>query len=398
MDNGRGPGQDLMGLAVDASGPSPGAGAIGAVKMETLGGAMAVARARPRDLAKFEAGLLEEAKHAGRRFYYMWSTKNRDGSRGTVRGASIGLTTAAARHYGNMAIGCSIANQDAEAFYLAGTVVDLEAGVIWERPYRQQKPEGWQSEKMGEQRALDIALAVGASKCTRNVLAAEALPRWAIDKALVAAMEAEAQQHTQDGSPKGRAKPEAVKAVLDALERFQVNKEAAQRRVRKVPGRWTGEDVATLWGVVSALDDGMTTVTWEFPQEAPALDPDQLRAAGAGAGLGTATNPTGATTKDNEAPALRSAAVALAQAAKLTKREVKAACEEAKADVDALTPDSANRLFAVFSRMAAEKASQGSGRVPGAEQGATGQQDTSTGLSGGDASPGSGDPDGGQQT
>ena len=169
-------------------GMSSDAGAIvnsGATLAKTQAGySTAISVQRPRQRKAIQAAVLEEAELAGEDFFYSWTTKNKDGTRGLVEGLSIEGAMILARNWGNCAIPTELIVDAPQHWILSATFVDLETGFNVPRLFRQRK--GQRAGGMDQDRALDIAFQIGQSKAQRNAID-KAMPNWlkeaALDKA-----------------------------------------------------------------------------------------------------------------------------------------------------------------------------------------------------------------------
>jgi len=160
----------------------------GTLQQTQTGYATAIQVQRPRELKQVQKAVLEEAELAGEDFFYAWTTKNKDGTRGLVEGISIEGAMIMARNWGNCAIPCRIEKDMPREWLMTGAFVDLETGFTVERPFRQRKSQA--TGKMDADRALDIALQIGVSKAQRNAIV-QAMPKWlkgtALEKSKAAA-------------------------------------------------------------------------------------------------------------------------------------------------------------------------------------------------------------------
>lgn len=242
-------------------------GLSGAVSAPLAGFAGQSARAvmpvRPRDPKAVMARLMREARHGGERFFYRWTVRLKDGTTDVIEGPSVRLMLAAARAYGNVATQVSVDSEDADSFTLRATAVDLESSFAVERLFRQSKRvPGTRS--MHHDRALDIAFQIGQSKALRNALGC-LLPDGLIQAAMAEAKKAAATRATGGRPVAERATPDALAALVRGFAALGVSRKMITRRVGKPLTELTGADVADLQGILTAIEEGQTSIANEFP-------------------------------------------------------------------------------------------------------------------------------------
>lgn len=196
------------------------------------------------------------ASAAGDDWYYSWSTKNRDGSRGTVEGASIDAALYVVRLYGNCDVDVRVQDFGDSWLYYA-RFTDFETGFRLMRAYQQRKSQN--TGMRDADRQADIVFQIGQSKAIRNVICNALRPFT--DFAFT------------------EAKGALVKKVGERLDyyRERVNvrlKElgVAADRVERIVGRpldkWLAPDIAKVIAQLQAVSEGMahTEDLWPAPE------------------------------------------------------------------------------------------------------------------------------------
>lgn len=206
-----------------------------------------------RDEARILAKLKVMANAAGQRWYYRWTTNNKDGTKGVVEGPSIDCAMAVARLYGNCDINLRVEENLTHWTFYAG-FRDFESGFTVVRAFQQRK-----SQKTGMKdadRQADIVFQIGQSKAIRNVIV-NALADFA-DFAFEA------------------AKGSFVERIGSKLEDYR-KKAVARfgelgidiRRVENVIGKaakdWLAPDVARIIAELQAIGDGMASADETYP-------------------------------------------------------------------------------------------------------------------------------------
>lgn len=270
------------------------------------GGAIAVAVKRD------EVAILQKLKvlaaAAGSAWYYRFPVKNnRTGEVDFIEGPSIKLANELARTFGNCEVDCRA--QDLGQYWLFhARFRDLETGYSLTRPFQQRKSAG----KIGgadNERRLDIAFQIGASKAIRNVVtnALETFADFAFEEAKNAIIE-----RIGRNLEKYRTQTAERVAAYVAIERVEA---VMGRKVKE----WIAPDVARVIALMTAINDGMATLDETFP---PLGGGDEVRQSasdalgefatdGAGEGhtgpeTGAAGNPSNSTSGEpaaDEAPA-----------------------------------------------------------------------------------------------
>ena len=146
----------------------------------------AVSVQHPRSIAKIANNVFEEARLAGKSFYYRWTAKTKKGPK-VIEGPSIDLTMALCRHYGNSAIDVQV-EETATHFLFKATFIDLESGFSSPRLFRQRKNQGTGMDDADRQE--DIVFQIGQSKAIRNAVR-NSMAQWMIERAIDIATDAE---------------------------------------------------------------------------------------------------------------------------------------------------------------------------------------------------------------
>ncbi|THK37664.1 hypothetical protein EHS39_13595 [Ensifer sp. MPMI2T] len=194
------------------------------------------------------------ASSAGTDWYYRFPVKNRRENRTDwIEGPSIKLANDLSRIFGNCAVDCRA--QDFGDFWLFhARFVDLETGYSLVRPFQQRKSAG----KIGgadDDRRLDIAFQIGASKAIRNcvVNALQTFADFAFEEAKGALID-------RIGKDLDGYRQRTIERVSTHVE---------IERVERVIGRprqnWLATDVAKIIAMAKAVSDGMATWNETFP-------------------------------------------------------------------------------------------------------------------------------------
>lgn len=215
-----------------------------------------------RDLARILREINVAAELADTDWYYEWETKNRDGSRGVVRGPSIKCAMAIAHIWGNCRVEAFPTFETQSHWTFLARFTDYEKGVSVTRAFQQRKAQT-SGGRMDAERMQDIAFQIGQSKATRNVVVA-ALGMY-VDRAVDAARLS--MFGRVEKNPAG-AKAHILKMARDCSI---TNLGRLTRAVGRAEKDWTTEDMVLLLGRLRAIDDGMETADEAFPE--PADDP-----------------------------------------------------------------------------------------------------------------------------
>ncbi len=216
----------------------------------------AVSVQRPRSIARIAANVLEEAKLAGKSFYYGWKVRNKKTGRDSiVEGPSIDLSMAIARHYGNCAI--EVEEEETLSHYTFKAIfIDLESGFTSPRLFQQRKKQTIGMED--EDRQADIVYQIGQSKAIRNAII-RAMPNWLIEKAIETAKDAELKGINPENIALARAR------ILEFFQRHGISLEQIETSLAKKIDQWNPQEIVDLRGSATALKEGRISPNELFP-------------------------------------------------------------------------------------------------------------------------------------
>lgn len=210
----------------------------------------AVKRDLPRILTDIDLG----ASVAADDWYYRWETKNRDGTKGEVIGASIKCAMAIAGIWGNCSVEAFPASETATHWTFMARFIDYEKGVTITRSYQQRKSQR-AGGKMGDDRAQDMAFQIGQSKAMRNAVVG-ALGTFT-DRAVEAA-KASAYAWIVKNLDRARG------VVLERAQKAGVPVPVMERFVARSKDKWLAQDILLLGGKLQSVLDGMDDVETAF--------------------------------------------------------------------------------------------------------------------------------------
>jgi hypothetical protein len=215
-------------------------------------------------------GLRLAAAAAGEQYYYRWPVKVKDRKTGEVRtewveGESVKLTNDLARIYGNNEIETRVVDL-IDSWMIYARFTDYETGFSMTRPFQQRK-----SQRAGTgddaERARDIALQIGVSKATRNVIT-NALQFYST----YALREAKNSLVKKIGGDLAGYREKSIRRLAE--------RGIDVKRVEPVFGRtaadWLAPDLSQLYAILKGIDDGFSTVDESFPPLAAAASADKL--------------------------------------------------------------------------------------------------------------------------
>jgi len=204
-----------------------------------------------RDLNEINEAIKTEAELAGSSFYYSWPVQKKlsDGKYITIyiEGPSVGLTRSAARNFKNCAVEVSLAETDS-TYIFRGRFIDVESGVTVTRLFRQSKEKNIGS-KYEKDRAEDMIFQIGQSKALRNVIR-EGIPKWIIDNAMEAAINAVNKGITEENVKEKR------EIAFAYFETKGIPKKRVLDFLRKDEGYVKRNDILFLGGLKSRIEDG----------------------------------------------------------------------------------------------------------------------------------------------
>lgn len=214
----------------------------------------AIAVAVYRDEARIFTKLKALAAAAGNDWYYRFPVKNRKENRTDwIEGPSIKLANDLARIYGNCETDVRV--QDlGENWLFYARFIDLETGYSMTRPFQQRKSAG----KIGggdDERRLDIAFQIGASKAIRNVVvnALQTFADFAFEEARNALVD-------KIGKDLENYRARTIERVGQRVDIKRV-----EAIVGRVSGEWLAPDVAKVIAMMKAVSDGMAALDETFP-------------------------------------------------------------------------------------------------------------------------------------
>jgi hypothetical protein len=122
------------------------------------------------------------------------------------------------------------------------------------RPFQQRKSQ--RGMRTGDDRALDIAFQIGASKAIRNVVvnSLQTFADFAFDEARNALVD-----------KIGRSLESYRTRTLDGLTNKQIEVNRVERVIGRASKDWTAPDVARVIAMMRSIADGMTTIDETFP-------------------------------------------------------------------------------------------------------------------------------------
>lgn len=214
-----------------------------------------------RDLAKILRDVRTMAAVAGEDWYYRFPVKKKGGGVDHIEGPTIKCATNVARMYGNCQVDVRVQDQGA-SWLIYARFVDYESGFSLTRPFQADKAKGTLNTKDAG-RQQEIALAIGVSKATRNVItnALETFTTFAFDEAKKNLVE-----------KVGKRLEEYRGRVRERLAQINVDEKRVEATVGRPFSEWLAPDVARVIAELKAVSDGMATAdeTWPPP---PAPEP-----------------------------------------------------------------------------------------------------------------------------
>ena len=227
-----------------------------------------------RNDAEVIAKIKTHAAMAGTDWFYRFPVKKKGGGQDFITGPSVKLANAVARLYGNCQVDVRVVD-NGSTWMIYAKFIDIETGFALVRPFQQDKG----ASRMGgigpeaDARRLDIALQIGTSKATRNVIcnALATFCDFAFD-------EAEKNLVGKIG--------QNMEAYRDRAVKWFGGRKIDLARVEAAVGRsakdWLAPDLARIAAEVKAVEDGMATAdeTWP-PPAAPEPKRDDFKKAAA---------------------------------------------------------------------------------------------------------------------
>jgi hypothetical protein len=215
---------------------------------------------KPRVLSKVCAKVLEEAKMAGKTFYYRFPVGGK-----TITGGSVALAMCIVREWTNAVV--EMDERETPTHWIFEVrFVDLEKGVTFPRTFRQPKPQiiPGKFDNSEEQRARYRAnqYQKGQSIAIRNGIL-KCMPEWMIDKAVEAAMDAEKKGIKDMGLPVARGE------MINIFKTFGVSPERIEALFKRSVDDLTADDIDALRNYYDQIRKNLTTVDSIFPVLVP---------------------------------------------------------------------------------------------------------------------------------
>lgn len=212
---------------------------------------------KPRDIDKVLKAVAKECQFGGERFYYGWTLKRGKSIGKKIEGGSIGLATALARIWGNVATPITV--EETEDYWMfTATFIDLETGFNNERLFRCDRTGDLPGE-YDDSRKEDMKFQIGQSKAKRNVTLSS-LPVWLVDGAVKLAKQAVMKKISKEG----------LAVASKRIVEFFVEKGITEKQLIDYVGEpkadWTAEVIAHLQGIQQGIEDEQITIQ-EFLQD-----------------------------------------------------------------------------------------------------------------------------------
>jgi hypothetical protein len=207
----------------------------------------------PRDEKKILDRLKVLASAAGSDWYYRFPVKSKSGATDYIEGASIKLANDLARIYGNCEIETRVTDLG-DSWLIYARFTDYETGFAMTRPFQQRKSQ--RGMRATDERALDIAFQIGASKAIRNVVvnSLQTFADFAFEEARNAFVD-----------KIGKNLEAYRERTLEGLANKQIDVTRTERVIGRVAKDWTAPDVARVIAMMRSIADGMTTIDETFP-------------------------------------------------------------------------------------------------------------------------------------
>lgn len=211
-----------------------------------------------RDLQKVLLNIKTLAAMAGDDWYYRFPVKKKGGGTDHIEGPTIKCATNVARLYGNCQVDVRV--QDlGPSWLIYARFVDYETGFSLTRPFQADKAKTTINTK-DPGRQQEIALAIGVSKATRNVIcnALETFTTYAFDEAyknLVGKIGSDLEGYKQ--------------RVAGQLKKMNVDTKRVELNLGRTFDAWLAPDVARVVAEIKGVMDGMATADETWPPLPP---------------------------------------------------------------------------------------------------------------------------------
>jgi hypothetical protein len=194
------------------------------------------------------------AAAAGSDWYYRFPVKTKGGATDYIEGPSIKLANDLARIYGNCDIETFVTDLG-DSWLIYARFTDYESGFSLTRPFQQRKSQ--RGMRTGDERALDIAFQIGASKAIRNVVvnSLQTFADFAFEEARNAFVD-----------KIGKSLESYRIRTLEGLANKQIEVARVERVIGRAAKEWTAPDLARVIAMMRSIADGMTTIDETFPQ------------------------------------------------------------------------------------------------------------------------------------
>lgn len=236
----------------------------------------AIQVAKPRSLQEVQMRCLEEAEVAGELFYYSWTVRKKDGTRGVVDGVSIHGAMAIARNFGNCAVPVT-SEEEGDAVQFRAAFVDLETGFTVARIFRAhfvEPPGRFRDDPDQAARWRDMQFQKAQSQAQRNVIL-KGVPYYLVELVRKTAQQSAFQDIKKMGLPKAR------KQALEGFGKYGIPQQLLEEHLGVAMDKWTQQNIVNLRSILRAFDEGLETVESVFGHEFAAKDEkdkEQLKA------------------------------------------------------------------------------------------------------------------------
>ena len=212
----------------------------------------AIAVQKPRDIDKIIADAKKECQFGGQKFYYAWTFKEGKSAGKKVEGGSIGLATALARIWGNVAIPVTVEETE-DSWLFTATFIDLETGFNIQRIYRFDRTADVYG-RYSDARKEDMKFQIAQSKAIRNVILNGGVPKWLVEGAITLSKKYVSEGINKEGIAK------ATKRIVESFELIGLKEKQLVEYTGMAKADWTSETIATLEGVKQSIEDEQITV------------------------------------------------------------------------------------------------------------------------------------------
>lgn len=207
----------------------------------------------PRDEKKVLEKIKVLAAAAGTDWYYRYPVKSKGGGQDWVEGPSIKLANDLARLYGNCEIETRVTDLG-DSWLIYARFTDYETGFVMTRPFQQRK--GQRGMRTGDDRGLDIAFQIGASKAIRNVIvnSLQTFADFAFDEARNSLIE-----------KIGRNLEGWRERCIQRIAERKIELNRVERAIGRPAKDWMAPDLARVVAMMQSIADGMASIDETFP-------------------------------------------------------------------------------------------------------------------------------------